>query len=51
MQIILDEKGGRAECAPTVHGPLVSRSVAEGPFGRATCSADAPTTAPPAGTP
>ncbi|MFF3250743.1 hypothetical protein ACFYWP_07005 [Actinacidiphila glaucinigra] len=48
MEILLDEKGGRAECALSVHDRLVSRSVAEGVFGRATCGATAPTTAPPA---
>ncbi|WP_351234418.1 hypothetical protein [Streptomyces sp. NPDC002133] len=47
MEITLGEKGGRAECALAVHGRVVSRSVAQGEFGRATCGTQAPTTAPP----
>ncbi|MFF3467448.1 hypothetical protein [Streptomyces sp. NPDC002619] len=47
MDILLGEKGGHAECTLRVHGRPASRSVAEGTFGRATCSAPAPTTAPP----
>ncbi|MGW2769939.1 hypothetical protein [Streptomyces sp. NPDC001275] len=47
MDILLGEKGGHAECTLSIHGHPASRSVAEGTFGRATCSAPAPTTAPP----
>ncbi|MEU0187078.1 hypothetical protein ABZ312_38890 [Streptomyces sp. NPDC006207] len=47
VEILLGEKGGHAECALSIHGRLASRSVADGAFGRATCSAAAPTTAPP----
>ncbi|MFV5996548.1 hypothetical protein ACNPQM_30140 [Streptomyces sp. NPDC056231] len=46
MDILLGEKGGHAECTLIIRGRLASRSVAEGTFGRATCSAEAPTTAP-----
>ncbi|MFC5170855.1 hypothetical protein [Streptomyces mutomycini] len=39
VRIVLDGKGGDAQCAVSVRGKHVQRSTAVGPYGRATCSA------------
>ncbi|MFF1957322.1 hypothetical protein ACFVWX_10070 [Streptomyces sp. NPDC058220] len=42
VRIVLDGKGGDADCAVAVRGKHVQRSTAAGPYGRATCSAPLP---------
>lgn len=39
VRIVLDGKGGDAQCALSVRGKHAQRSTAVGPYGRATCSA------------
>lgn len=43
LAVVLGERGGQATCTITIDGHRVSSSLAQGPFGRATCHT--PTTA------
>lgn len=43
LTVVLGEQGGQATCTITIDGHRVSSSLAQGPFGRATCHT--PTTA------
>lgn len=43
VNIVLDAKGGQADCTLAVRGEHVQRALASGAYGRATCTGELPT--------